>query len=84
MLKFYSCVLLALNILLSSIICVYFDERDIRKKNRIESLDADVVESLEGVLRTEDTENSQKIIHAHLVQARSGCTVVRILAKKKS
>ena len=69
-----------MDILLSSIICVYFDERDIRERKRIKSLDADVVKILEGVLRTEDTENSQKIIHAHLVQARSGCTVVRILA----
>ena len=51
-----------------------------QEKNRIESLDADVVKILEGVLRTEYTENSQKITHAHLVQARSGCTVVRILA----
>ena len=55
------CMLFSLYIMFSTLICFYFDEEDIMNRIRVESLDAETIERLENVLRSEETENSNQI-----------------------
>ena len=56
-----TCMLFSLYIMFSTLICFYFDEEDIMNRIRVESLDAETIERLENVLRSEETENSNQI-----------------------